>query len=170
VCRLAAPFPWRRIGHDAYADPVEGVDSVSLQELFEQSDYLVVTLPLTDETWHIVNAQTLALMRPTAQLVNIARGPVVDQDALTEALAAGRLGGAALDVFDPEPLPVDHPLIAMDNVILTGHDAGLTDDMTRDIAASVCRSVIEVARGEVPAMLLNRDVLDHPRVAALVRS
>jgi phosphoglycerate dehydrogenase-like enzyme len=130
-----------------------------------ESDYLVVTLPLTQETHHLINADRIGLMKPTAYLVNIARGPVVDQPAITDALAGGRIAGAALDVFEQEPLPANDPLIGLDNVLLTGHDIGLTRDMTGDTARSVCCSVIEVAQGGVPRLLLNRRVLDHPRLA-----
>ncbi|HEX3690149.1 MAG TPA: NAD(P)-dependent oxidoreductase [Solirubrobacteraceae bacterium] len=169
LCAYAAPFPWRRIGHDKYAAPPEGVEPVDLETLLRESDYLVITLPLSDETHHVIDADKLALMKPTAYLVNIARGPVVDQAALTTVLTERRIAGAALDVFEHEPLTVSDPLIALDNVILTGHDIGLTRDMTNDTARSACTSVIDVAQGRVPARLLNRDVLDHPRVSALRR-
>jgi phosphoglycerate dehydrogenase-like enzyme len=170
LCRLAAPFPLRRIGHDRFAPPVEGVESVDLTTLLRESDYLVVTLPLTSETHHLLDAERLALMKPSAYLVNIARGPVVDQAALTSALVEGRLAGAALDVFEQEPLDPGDPLIGVDNVILTGHDMGLTLDMTGDTARSACSSVIDVAQGRVPTFVLNPEVLAHPRLASLRRS
>jgi phosphoglycerate dehydrogenase-like enzyme len=167
LCRLAAPFPWRRIGHDRFAPPIEGVESVDLTTLLRESDFLVVTLPLTGETHHLLNAERLALMKPSAYLINIARGPVVDQPAVTAALAEGRLAGAALDVFEQEPLDADDPLISLDNVILTGHDIGLTRDMTGDTARSACHSVIDVAEGRLPRFVLNPEVLEHPRLQAL---
>lgn len=172
VCRLAAPFPWRRVGCDPFTAPPEGVEAVGLETLLRESDYVVVTLPLSDETHHIINADRLALMRPTSFLINIARGPIVDQAAVTEALMSDRIAGAALDVFEQEPLELDDPLLSIDpnRVIVTGHDIGLTYDMTGDTAASGCRSVIEVAEGRVPGRLLNPEVLNHPRVASLRRS
>jgi phosphoglycerate dehydrogenase-like enzyme len=169
VCALAASLPVRRIGHDNFAAPVEGVVAVDLNTLMRQSDFLIVTLPLTDDTHHLVDADHIALMKPGAYLINIARGPVVDQAALTVAISEGRLAGAALDVFEQEPLPTDDPLLALDNVILTGHDMGLTLDMTNDVARSVCQSVIEVAQGRVPTRLINPAVLVHPRLGALRR-
>lgn len=167
VCRLAAPFALRRIGHDVYPVDVDGVEQVDLETLLRESDFVIVTLPLTEETHHLVNAERLALMKESAYLINIARGPIVDQEALAGALADGRLAGAALDVFETEPIPVDHPLLHMDNVIVAGHDIGLTDEMTNEVAASACRSVLAVREGRVPTYVLNRSVLDHPRLAGL---
>jgi D-3-phosphoglycerate dehydrogenase len=170
VCALVAPFALRRVGHDKYAPPVEGVEHVDLTTLLRESDFLIVTLPLTEETHHLLNEERLALMKPTGYLINISRGPIVDQAALTAALVGGRLAGAALDVFEDEPLGRDDALLALDNVIVTGHDIGLTLEMTNDTARSACRSVVDVAQGRVPQYVLNPEVLDHPRLAALHRS
>ncbi len=167
LCGLAAPFALRRISHDAFAAPVDGVEAVDLETLLRESDYVIVTLPLTDDTHHLLNAERLALMKPTAYLINIARGPIVDQSALATALAEGRLAGAALDVFEQEPLDVGDPLLAMDNVIVAGHDIGLTYEMTNDVAASACRSILAVASGKVPSYVLNPAALEHPRLRSL---
>ncbi len=94
---------------------------VTKEQLLRAADYVVLTVPLTPETRALIGAHEFALMKPTAVLVNVARGPVVDADALTEALKAKRIFAAALDVTDPEPLPRDHPLLALDNVIITPH-------------------------------------------------
>ena len=106
-----------------------------LKELLGRSDYVVLTAPLTSETYPVIDADALASMRPTAFLVNISRGDLVDEGALIAALQEERLAGAALDVFAREPLPEDSPLWQMDNVILTPHIAGITPNYERRAAA-----------------------------------
>ncbi|MBM3980704.1 MAG: D-glycerate dehydrogenase [Planctomycetes bacterium] len=103
-------------------------------ELLATADYVVLTVPLTPETRGLVGRAELALMKPTATLVNVARGAVVDKDALTEALQARRIFAAALDVTDPEPLPRDHPLLALDNVVITPHLGSATEETRRRMA------------------------------------
>jgi len=103
-------------------------------ELLAQADYIVLTVPLTQQTRGLIGRSELAQMKPTAVLVNVARGAVVDKDALTEALAARRLFAAALDVTDPEPLPRDHPLLKLDNVIITPHLGSATEETRRRMA------------------------------------
>ena len=103
-------------------------------ELLAASDYVVLTVPLTHETRGFIGRAELAKMKPTATLVNVARGPVVDKNALTEALAARRIFAAALDVTDPEPLPRDHPLLKLDNVIITPHLGSATEETRRRMA------------------------------------
>jgi phosphoglycerate dehydrogenase-like enzyme len=109
-------------------------------------------------------------MKPSAYLVNIARGPIVDHAALTAALLEGRLAGAALDVFEQEPLPASDPLLRLDNVVVASHDIGLTAEMIDGVARSACRSVLDVAGGRVPRHTLNPEALTHPRLASLQRA
>ncbi|HVK13090.1 MAG TPA: NAD(P)-dependent oxidoreductase, partial [Gemmataceae bacterium] len=129
---LARPFDLRVIASDPWADPeaaaAAGVRLVPLDELLRESDYVVVCCALTAETRHLLDAGRIALMKPTAHLVNVARGPIVDQAALTAALRANRIAGAGLDVFDPEPVAPDDPLLALENVILTPHAICWTDE------------------------------------------
>ena len=113
-----------------------GAKFVSQDELLASSDYVVLTVPLTPRTRGLIGRPELARMKPTAILVNVARGPVVDTDALTEALTARVIHGAALDVTDPEPLPRDHPLLRLDNVIIAPH-LGSATDQTRERMASM---------------------------------
>ena len=103
-------------------------------ELLASSDYVVLTVPLTAETRGFIGRAELARMKPTATLVNVARGPVVDQDALAEALASRKIHAAALDVTDPEPLPRDHPLLKLDNIIITPHLGSATEETRRKMA------------------------------------
>jgi glyoxylate reductase len=108
-----------------------GARHVTQDELLATSDYVVLTVPLTAETHRLIGRAELARMKPTAILVNAARGGIVDTDALTEALAARRIYAAALDVTDPEPLPRDHPLLRLDNVIITPHLGSATEQTRR---------------------------------------
>jgi D-3-phosphoglycerate dehydrogenase len=105
-------------------------------------------------------------MKPTAYLINTARGPVVDEKAIYKALAERRIAGAALDVFEQEPIAADHPLLQLDNVIVTPHSICWTDEFFRNNAESAFRSVTAVANGEVPTCVVNRDVLKHADVVA----
>jgi glyoxylate reductase len=140
VARRARGFSMTVLYHNRQRRPeVEetlGVRYVSRDELLAASDYVVLTVPLTHETHHLIGRAELARMKPTAILVNIARGPVVDTDALTEALAANTIYAAAVDVTDPEPLPRDHPLLRLDNVIVTPH-LGSATEQTRQRMAEV---------------------------------
>ena len=123
--RLARPLDMRFIAHDPYADPALaaelGITLTDLDTVFRESDFVCVNCPLSDETHHLVNKHRLGLMKPTACLINTARGPIVDQAALTEALQDGRIAGAGLDVFEQEPPDADDPLLTLDNVIVTPH-------------------------------------------------
>ena len=154
LARLARPFEMRQIAYTPRLTPAdarrEGVEAVTLETLLGESDYLVVACPLTSETRGLLDAGRLAAMKPSASLINIARGAVVDEAALTAALRAGRLAGAALDVFEHEPLDPSSPLLELDSVIVAPHAAGQTDDLFAGCFASACRSILEVVAGRVP--------------------
>jgi glyoxylate reductase len=111
-----------------------GVRYASFDELLAASDYVVLTVPLTPETQGLIGRAALARMKPTATLINVARGPVVDMAALTEALASRRIYAAALDVTDPEPLPRDHPLLKLDNLTITPHLGSATVETRQQMA------------------------------------
>ena len=164
--RLAAPFGLRFIAHDPEAAPerfaVLGVESVDLDSLFRQADVLAVNCPLSEATRGLVNAQRLALMKPSAYLINTARGPIVDQAALTEALRAGRIAGAGLDVLEQEPPAPDEPLLALDNVIVTPHALCFTDELFRGLAAADSAAAMAVMAGAEPVNVVNREVLVRP--------
>src|SRR5262245_62720892 len=143
VFALAAPFGMRHLAHDPYADPAgaaaAGAELVGLEALLRESDFVCLCCALTPATRHLIDARRLALMKPTAYLVNVARGPVVDQAALTEALRQGRLQGAGLDVFEREPIDPADPLLRLDNVILAPHALCWTDECFRGNGVSACR-------------------------------
>ena len=164
--RLARPFDMTFIAHDPFADPKVaadlGIELVSLDDLFARSDVLAVNCPLSDGTRHLVNADRLALMKKTAYFINTARGPIVDQVALTAALQNGTIAGAGLDVLEAEPPSPDDPILALDNVILTPHALCWTDQCFAGNGLADVRAVLSVQQGKVPAGVVNRAVLDRP--------
>jgi D-3-phosphoglycerate dehydrogenase len=166
VLRLALPFEMRRIVSDPYvtaaAAAAEEFELVGLETLFRESDFLCVLCPLTEETRGLVSAERIALMRPTAHLVSAARGPIVDEAALIEALREGRIAGAALDVFQQEPVDPANPLLSMENVIVSPHAVAHTDEFFRVSGASACRNALAIREGYAPAFVVNTEVLEHP--------
>lgn len=165
--RLLQSFSPRRIlAFDPYvsAESVAGtgVELVSLNELLSGSDYVIVNCPLTDESRHLIGARELGLMKPDAFLINAARGPIVDEEALIETLQRRRIAGAALDVFAKEPLPADSALLSLDNVILTSHSIGWTEELFRDMGRIDCEGALAVMQGNVPASVVNPEVLARP--------
>jgi len=175
--RLARPLDMKFIAHDPYADPALaadlGVTLTDLDTVFREADFVCVNCPLSYETHRLVNRGRLALMKPTAFLVNTARGPIVDQAALTEALQEGRIAGAGIDVFEQEPPDADDPLLTLDNVIVTPHALCWTDQLFAGSGAADVRAVMAVMAGRVPTGIVNRDVIDRPgwkaRLAAYAR-
>lgn len=161
--RMAKPFDMKFIAHDPFADKAVaaelGIELVGLEDLFRRADVLSVSCPLTPETRHIVNAERLAMMKPTAYLINTARGPIVDQKALTVALQEGRIAGAGLDVLEQEPPDPDDPILKLDNVILAPHALCWTDQCFAGNGAADVRAVLDIQHGREPRGLLNRDVL-----------
>jgi D-3-phosphoglycerate dehydrogenase len=166
IALLAKPFDLRVVAADPYADAQQtadrGVELVTLETLLSTADFVCVACPLNEETHHLLNAERLALMRPTAYLVNLARGPIVDQRALTVALQERRIAGAALDVFEEEPPDPADPLLALDNVILSPHAVCITDEWALVTGKSACAGVFDVAAGRVPRHVVNLEVVDRP--------
>jgi phosphoglycerate dehydrogenase-like enzyme len=139
-----------------------GVESVSLEELLRASDYVLVNCPLTPETRGLLGKPQFALMKPDAVIINTARGPIINEAALIDALQSGRIRGAALDVFEKEPLSADSPVIAMDNVILSSHSIAWTEELFRDMGRIDCEGALAVYRGEAPQHVVNPQVLTRP--------
>lgn len=127
-----------------------GIEVVDKETMFRESDFVTVHTPLTRETRHIVNAETLAMMKPTAHLINTSRGPMVDAVALAEALRKGVIAGAAIDVFDREPPPPDHPLFSAPNVILTPHLAWYSEDAAWRIRELIVLEIDRFLAGQPP--------------------
>jgi len=163
-----------RIAHHGFGLAVSGtnrsgtglpdyVEQRALDVLVEASDILVLCCPLTPETTGLIDARRLARMRHGAILVNVARGAVVDEAALVETLRTGRLAGAALDVFSKQPLAADHPLFGFDNVILTPHMAGITEESMMRMGLGAAEETIRVLGGELPLNLRNPEVVARYR-------
>jgi D-3-phosphoglycerate dehydrogenase / 2-oxoglutarate reductase len=158
------------IAHDRDPDEViaAGYEPVELDELAERSDFVSLHLPLTDETRGLVDARFLAAMKPAAYLVNCARGAIVDHAALALALETGTIAGAAMDVFEPERLPPDHPLLAQAGLLATPHTAFYSEESMRELAGRAAENVAAVLGGRRPATTVNPEVLALPRWAHLV--
>jgi phosphoglycerate dehydrogenase-like enzyme len=157
----------RFVAFDPYASQARaaelGVELVSLGQLLDVSDYVLVNCPLTPETRGLLGPDQFARMKPDAVLINTARGPIVDETALIAALKDGRIAGAALDVFEKEPLAADSPLTSMENVILTSHSIAWTEELFRDMGRIDCQGALAIFRGEVPPHVVNPKVLANPR-------
>jgi D-3-phosphoglycerate dehydrogenase len=139
----------------------EGARYLPLDELVATADVVVLCCPLTPETTGLISRDRIFRMKPDALLVNVARGPVVDDAALIEALRSGRIGGAALDVFTTQPLPDDHPYLQLDNVIVTPHMAGITDESMMRMGVGAAGEALRVLNGELPVNLRNSEVVEH---------
>jgi phosphoglycerate dehydrogenase-like enzyme len=166
LVRLVAPFAMRVLAFSPHADPMQatelGVRLVALDELLREADFVSLHCRLTDQTRGLLGARELALMKPTAYLVNVARGELVDQPALVEMLRDRRLAGAGLDAFAVEPLPADDPLTALDNVILTPHWLASTADVWEATGRAMAEGMLRAACGQVPDDVVNAEVLDSP--------
>lgn len=153
-------YGMRVLGHQRRLDTLPAfVEGVGLDALLARSDAVVLACPLTESTRGLIDARRLALMPRHAVLVNVARGAVVVEDALVAALQARRIGGAALDVFDEQPLSDGHPLLSLDNVVLTPHAAGLTRQSMRCMSQGAAEEVPRLLAGQVPRNLVNAESL-----------
>lgn len=173
VVRLAAPLELRVIAADPQVDPNQaaaiGVELVDVETLLATADFVVILCALTPETHHLINAERLARMKPTAFLINVARGPIVDEAALTVALREHRIAGAGLDVFEQEPVDPANPILTLENVIVSPHALCWTDELARRSGASVMGSVLAVAAGRAPEYVVNREAIESPRVREKLR-
>jgi len=163
MARRAKGFEMYVLSVDAYrTDKPDIVDELmpidQLPDLMSRSDVVMIACPLTDETRHLINAENLALMKPTAYFINVARGPIVDQSALIEVLKAGKIAGAGLDVTEVEPLDKDSPLWEMDNVILTPHAAGGSQHRPRRTIEFFCDNIKRYMKGEPLNNVVRKDL------------
>ena len=164
-------FGMRVLGHSrGNADHGGLIEPVTRDALFARSDVVVVACALTEATRGMVDARLLGLMRPSAMLINVARGAILDTDATVAALRAGAIAGAALDVFEVQPLAPDHPLHGCPNLLLTPHIAGTSSTSLRTMGIGSAEEMLRILRGEPPLNLVNPEVLDasdtsHPAPA-----
>jgi D-3-phosphoglycerate dehydrogenase len=173
LLRMARTFDLTLQVADPYLDAAllgdTGARKVDLETLMRTSDFVVVCCLLNEETRHLIGAPQFAQMKRGAYFINVARGPIVDEAALIEALREHRIAGAALDVFETEPVDPANPLLTMDNVIVTPHSLCWTDECFHNMASTGLASIVDALSGRRPQFIVNRDVLDHPRVREWLR-
>lgn len=161
--RVGAAFNMKVIAYDPYVT-VEKARELGvtlcpqMEEVFRQADVVSLHTPLTPETRRFVNAARLSLMKPTAFLINLSRGEVVDEKALYEALKSGVIAGAAIDVYDPEPPPADSPLFTLENILLSPHSAALTQECVIRMATGAAEGVVDLLSGKRPQFVVNPEV------------
>ncbi|HEX8034741.1 MAG TPA: D-glycerate dehydrogenase [Ktedonobacterales bacterium] len=167
IAKRARGFDMRVLYYDVFRrEDLEQslhIEYAALDEVLAQADFVSVHTPLTPETHHLMNRERFAKMKSSAILINTARGPIVETDALVEALREGRIGGAALDVTDPEPLPADHPLVSMPNCIVVPHIASASAATRGKMAEIAARNLIAGLKGEPLPNGLNPDALGKGR-------
>jgi D-3-phosphoglycerate dehydrogenase len=163
VARKAGCLGLRVLAADPYLRPEQasevGAELVGLDELLRRSDYVTLHCPLVRETRGLIGAAQLASMKPTAYLINMARGPVVDQESLYRALVERTIAGAALDVLEREPPQPDDPLLRLDNVIITPHTASWSVEAYAQLRRRAAQNVVDVLQGRLPQSVVNRRAL-----------
>jgi D-3-phosphoglycerate dehydrogenase len=163
-CRDA--FRMQVIGYDPYIDRLDGIRLYKdIEEVFQRADYISIHIPLTDETRNLVGEKLLSLMKPTAFIVNTARGGIIDEAALAAKLERGEIAGAALDVFEQEPPPKDSPLLRLDNIILTPHSAALTKECSERVATEAALGISDYLNGREPKAIFNKTGLGQRKLA-----
>lgn len=168
IMRLAPAFDLRMLVSDPYIDAAvitgAGATPVDLDTLLRKSDFVVVACLLNATTRRLIGAREIELMRPSAYLINMARGPIVDETALAAALHERRIAGAGLDVFETEPVDPSNPLLAMDNTIVTPHALCWTDQCFSGLAESGLRGILAALQGGRPGGVVNPEVFNDPRL------
>ena len=166
VASKAGAYGLRILASDPFVSPASagasGATLVGLDTLLRESDFVTLHTPLTEETRNLIGSDELASMKPEAFLINAARGPLIDEDALHDALRAGTIAGAGLDVMVDNAPPMDHPLFSLNNLIVTPHVAFFSQESTLELEQRAAAEVVRVIRGEMPDNLVNPSVLDHP--------
>ena len=163
VARKLGSFGLRIIGTDPYLSERRraelNVEFVKREELFRKADFVTVHTPLNEETRHLINSETLGWMKPTAYLINTSRGPMVDDNALAQAVQSGAIAGAAIDVYAHEPPPVDHPFFGLENVILTPHIGWASEEAGWEIRRSILDDIMAAAEGRPARCIVNSEIL-----------
>ncbi len=169
VADKAGAFGLAVITYDPYlptdAALPHGVTAASLDDLLAASDYVTVHTPLNDETRGLIGAAAFERMKPSAYIINCARGPIIDEPALVNALRDGQIAGAGLDVMESAAPPSDHPLFGMDNVTVTPHVAFLSQQSVLELEVRTAQATVDVLQGRMPEFLVNPAVLPHSRVS-----
>lgn len=162
MARKLSGFEMKLVAYDPYVNEQaareRGVEILPLEELLARSDYVSLHCPLSERTYHLIGEGELRRMRPTALLINTARGQVLDERALVRALAEGWIAGAALDVLEEEPPPPGHPLLGLPNVVLTPHMAGYSDTYPQEFCEASVEAILDIAAGRRPLSVVNPEV------------
>lgn len=168
VATKAQAFGMEVLAHDPFlpadAPRPNGIELVELPALLERSDYVSLHTPLNDETRGLISADELATMKPSAFLINCARGPIIDEAALYIALRDGQIGGAGLDVMELAPPAADHPMFQLDNLLVTPHVGFLSRQSVLELEVRTAKATVDVLQGRMPEFLVNPPVLLHSRV------
>jgi glyoxylate reductase len=162
VAKRATGFDMKILFYDVVPRPEMeklGAKKVDMDTLLRESDFVSIHVPLMKETYHLINEEKLKLMKKTAYLINNSRGPVVDEKALYKALKEGRIAGAALDVFEQEPTPLDNPLLKLDNVVVAPHISSASYETRSRMAEMVAENLVAFFNGEKPPNLVNPEVM-----------
>lgn len=147
------------LAYDPYLEDSDFTLAASLESVLHSVDFLTLHLPLTEETRHFLNAERLQMLKPGCRIINTSRGATIDETALVEALQSGQVSGAALDVFEDEPLPAEHPLCRAPNTLLTPHISSSTVESLDRMACAAAQGVLDVLAGRPPAHIVNPEVL-----------
>ncbi len=168
--RLARSFGMKHMAFDPYLSQEAVADVevklVDMDTVLAESDFLSISCPLNEQTRHLIGEKELKKMKKTAFLINTARGPVVNEAALTKALQEEWIGGAGIDVFEQEPTPPDNPLLKLDNVLVTAHTMAITDEFLASVWEQIRTQISRIIGGEVPEGVVNREVWDKPQFQA----
>ena len=163
VFTLAKPLGMKHIAYDPYVKPASiadaNVEVVNFETVLKESDYLMILCPLNEETHHLIGEKEFKTMKDTAFLINAARGPIVNETTMITALKEGWIQGAGLDVFNNEPISSDNPLLKMDNVVLSPHALGDTDQSLMNMWQSITEQISRISSGKIPNGLHNCEVL-----------
>jgi glyoxylate reductase len=162
VAKRATGFNMKILFYDVIPRPEMeklGAKQVDIDTLLKESDFVSIHVPLMKETYHLINEEKLKLMKKTAYLINNSRGPVVDEKALYQALKEGKIAGAALDVFEQEPTPLDNPLLKLDNVVVAPHISSASYETRSKMAEMVAENLVAFFKGKKPPNLVNPEVM-----------
>jgi len=168
VASKAQAFGMEILAHDPFfpanAPQPAGVELVDLENLLQRSDYVSLHTPLNNDTRGLISTKELAMMRPSAFLINCARGPIIDEPALYLALRDGKIGGAGLDVMEQAAPPANHPMFQLDNLLVTPHVGFLSQQSVHELEVRTAKATVDVLQGRMPEFLVNPPVLPHSRI------
>ena len=163
LAKYVSGFEMRVLAYDPYPDEAfakaNNIELVSLEELLRESDFISLHCPYMESTHNIIGREQIAMMKANVQIINCARGKLIDEAALYEAIVAGKVAGAGLDCWEHEPVNMDNPLLTHDRVVATSHTAGMTYEVRKIVVETAFANVVDIAGGELPRGLINPDAI-----------